>query len=121
YNRKAANELAQRLATFPGIAVHTFHALGRDVIRKAEQRAPALAPFAEDRTALGTLLSDCVERLLRRPDTAGHLLNYFVSYLAPARSEFDFDTIGEYYEYVRAFELRALNGSLVKSFEELAI
>lgn len=121
YNRRAADELAERLKPFPGITVRTFHGFGRDVIRSAEQRAPMLAPFAEDSAALGKLLSDCVERLAQHPATAGLLLDYFVSYLAPARSAFDFGTLGEYYEYVRAFELRTLDGVLVKSFEELAI
>ena len=49
------------------------------------------------------------------------LVRWFSEFFWPYRSEWDFKTRGEYYEYVESHELRTLQGELVRSFEECEI
>jgi DNA helicase-4 len=48
-------------------------------------------------------------------------MDYFGNHLTPYKSEKDFETLGEYYNYVKEQELRTIRGELVKSQEELEI
>ena len=46
---------------------------------------------------------------------------YFIEHFVPYKNEFDFKNKGEYYDYIKNYDLRTLNGDLVKSYEELEI
>ncbi len=121
FNRAAAKEIRERLPmALKGTEIKTFHAFGRGVIAK-HGVAPDISKMAEDEQLLLKVVNDWLLDLLgvSRPDDE---VTEFVAYnLAPYASQFDFDTPGEYHEYVRNWELRTLNGDLVKSFEELEI
>ena len=49
------------------------------------------------------------------------LIKWFSEFYWPFKSEWDFKTKSEYYQYVESHDLRTLGGERVKSFEELQI
>ncbi len=124
FGRDAASEMAKRIQQHTGASVKslTFHALGLEIIRKVEGVAPALAPHANDDAQLRVLLRQIlINDIARHPKLGRVLLKTFSEFYWPYKSEWDFKTRDEYYQYVEANELRTLKGELVKSFEELEI
>ena len=103
------------------LTVRTFHSLGMSIIGTVEGRLPALAKVAEDNKALFDLLKGITSDLLVDPKFSMIMLRWFEDHFVPYKSEHDFRTQGEYWEYIRANEIRSLKGDLVKSYEECEI
>ena len=121
FNRKVADEIRRRLKGDLSTAhVHTFHSFGRRVIAESES-APTISKLAEDDLALKRAVDTIICELLNDPEQSKAVIDFIVYHHAPYKSAFEFDTLGEYEEYVRDIELRTLSGVLVKSFEELEI
>ena len=121
FNRKAAEEIRERLPDdLAGAHVATFHAFGRRVIAEVEV-APSMSKLAEDEARLVAVIDQILVELVSDPRQSRAVTNFITSQRADYRSQFDFATPGEYYDYVRRSELRTLAGDLVKSFEELEI
>lgn len=121
FNRKAAEEIRERLPDdLAGADVATFHAFGRRVIAAVEV-APTISKLAEDEAKLISVIDRILVELLSDPRQSRAVTNFITRHRSDYRSQFDFDTPGEYYDHVRRNELRALNGELVRSFEELEI
>ena len=121
FNRKAAQEIRQRLPDdLAGTRVSTFHAFGRRVIADVEA-SPTLSKLAEDETMLPAVIDSILVDLAGDPRQSRVLADFITRHRADYRSQFEFDTPGEYYDHVRRIELRTLSGDLVKSFEELEI
>ena len=121
FNRKAADEIRGRLPDdLAGARVATFHAFGRRVIADAEA-APTMSKLAEDEARLVAVVDGILVELLGDRRQSAVVTDFISRHRAVYRSQFDFATPGEYYDYVRRSELRTLSGDLVNSFEELAI
>lgn len=121
FNRKAAQEIRERLPEdLAGAHVDTFHAFGRRVIADVEA-APTLSKLAEDEAMLPAVIDRILVDLVDDPRQSRVVADFITRHRAGYRSQFDFDTPGEYYDHVRRSELRTLSGDLVKSFEELEI
>ena len=122
YNRKAAEEVRERLShDLRGAAVFTFHALGRRIIAESSASAPSISRLAGDAYASLRAFDGILKSLLRDPDQAREVLEFIANHQASYRSAFSFKTPAEYDEYVRQVELRVLSGDRVRSFEELLI
>ncbi|MEL7801674.1 UvrD-helicase domain-containing protein [Sulfitobacter pontiacus] len=124
FGKDAAAEMANRIEERSGAVVDalTFHALGYGIIREVEGGAPALAPHASDDTQFRALLRDIlINDVATKAGLGGLLLKWFSEFYWPYKSEWDFKTKDEYYQYVETHELRTLQGDLVKSFEEWEI
>ena len=127
FAKNARNEMEERIRkrlgneTAHGIAVQTFHSLGMAIIGEAEGRRPALAKAAEDDKALFDLLKAIVDDLATERTFWGLLLKWFQARFAPYRSQHDFQTWGEYWNFIRRNEIRSLKGDRVKSHEECEI
>ncbi len=124
FGRDAATEMATRIEERSGAKVDamTFHALGNSIIRQAESGNPALAPHASDDKQFIALLRDIlVNDIIPLPGLGTSLLKWFSEFYWPYKSEWDFETKDEYYQYVEAHELRTFQGELVKSYEEWEI
>lgn len=124
FGKDAAAEMATRIEERAGAKVDalTFHALGNSIIRQVENGAPALAPHASDDKQFSALLRDILFKdVATQPALAVLLLKWFSEFYWPYKSEWDFKTKDEYYQYVESHELRTLQGDLVKSFEEWEI
>ncbi|MXW73539.1 MAG: AAA family ATPase [Chromatiales bacterium] len=104
-----------------GLSVRTFHSLGMSIIGASEGKSPSLAKVAEDDKSLYDLLKRIIADLIVNPKFAAIMLRWFRDHFAPYESEHEFQNQGEYWNYVRANELRSLKGELVKSYEECEI
>ncbi len=121
FNRKAAGEIRERLPDdLAGAHVATFHAFGLRVIAAVEG-SPALSKLAEDEAKLIAAIDAILVELLSNPRQGRAVTEFIERHRSDYRSQFDFETPGEYYDHVRRSELRTLAGDLVKSFEELEI
>ena len=127
FAKDARNELDERIRRRLGdevansVTVRTFHSLGMAIIGKAEGRRPSLAREAEDNLALLGLLKGIVADLLADRDLSMALLKWFQGQFAPYKNEQDFGSWGEYWDYIRRYDIRSLKGEKVKSSEECEI
>ncbi len=124
FGKDAAAEMAERIEERSGAAVDalTFHALGYDIIKQVEGGAPALAAHASDDKQFRALLRDILINDVAKQSGLGKLLlSWFSEFYWPYKSEWDFKTKDEYFQYVEEHELRTLKGDLVRSFEEWEI
>ena len=123
FARKAAEEMQQRLnqrVDVKGIVASTFHKLGKDIIAEVENRQPSISPL-KDEKMLEKYVDQWFEEMLADPPYKQFVLNYFGDYLYETVNSFDFETKGEYFEYIRANDIRTLKGEEVKSLEECLI
>ncbi len=124
FGSDAAAEMAKRIEERAGANVDalTFHALGYKIIREVEGTAPALAPHASDEAQFRALLRDIlINDVAKISGMAKLILKWFSDFFWPYKSEWDFKSKDQYYQYVESHELRTLQGKRVKSFEELEI
>ena len=127
FARNARDELAERAEKRLGgqaardMSVQTFHSLGLSIIGAAEGRRPSLAKTAADSMALLDLLKGIFADLLGHPEHGRALIRWLAYGAEPYRSQHEFRSQGEYWDYIRNQEIRSLQGELVKSFEECAI
>lgn len=124
FGKKAAAEMADRIKERSGVVVDalTFHALGNRIIREVEGSGPGLAAHASDDAKFRALLCDIlINDVAKIAGLGGVLLEWFSEFYWPYKSEWDFKTKGQYFQWVEARELRTLNGDRVKSFEEWEI
>lgn len=127
FARDARNEMEERLckrlgtATARGLTVRTFHSLGMAIIGEAEGKRPTLARSAENDRALFDILKGIVTDLLTGGKLSENLLKWFQDWFAPYRSEHEFRSWGEYWDYIRRHDIRSLRGEKVKSYEECEI
>ena len=127
FARDAQKEMEDRVRTRLGnsvgtqITVRTFHSLGMAIIGEVERKRPALSKVAEDEKALLVLLKGIITDLIANLKFSKIILRWFQEFFASYRSEHDFKTQGEYWNYIRTNEIRSLQGEMVKSFEECVI
>lgn len=123
FNRDAADELRTRIKERLGldVRVSTFHALGLDIIARVTGAKPSLPSWAgserQSQEHIQTLLTETISD----PATADAVRAYIQSHFAPYYSPFEFETEGEYFDYLKSVEMVSLNGETVKSFEEAEI
>jgi len=127
YAKDAQTEMEERIRRRLGdeaasdLSVRTFHGLGLSIIGGAEGKHPTLAKVAEDDRALFDLLKSIVADLLENQKFSNLMITWFQNHFAPYRSETEFRNQGEYWNYIRANEIRSLKGEKLKSFEECEI
>lgn len=127
FARNASNEMEHRLATRmgkharQGFSVKTFHSLGMSIMGDVEGRKPSVSHTADDPNALEGLLKEIVTDLIADTEHSRTLLAWLQNRYAPYKSEHEFANLGEYYAYIRQYDLRSLQGEKVRSFEECEI
>lgn len=123
FNADAAKELRERCKTKLGedVRAETFHGLGYQILKSVEPVAPTLSVLSTDQKKFSEFIdrfilelkSDAAAWKKARPFVLGHL--------RPHRPEAEFTSLQDYEAFIKAMELRALSGDLVKSFAELDI
>lgn len=124
FGKDAAAEMAERIKERAGVDLDalTFHALGNRIIREVEGKGPTLADHASDDAKFRVLLRDILLNEVASKAGLGQLiLDWLSEFYWPYKSEWDFKTQDNYFQWVEAHELRTLNGDLVRSFEEWEI
>ncbi len=127
FARDARDEMEERVrarlgdAIGPSLTVRTFHSLGMAILGEAEGKRPALASVAESYNALLRLIKSILADLLEDRQLSATVKEWFQDWFAPYRSEHDFKSWGEYYNYIRKYDIRSLHNETVRSFEECEI
>lgn len=124
FANKAAKEMQERIdhrLGKCGITTSTFHKLGKAIIAKVEGEQPSLTPLAEDDKALARQVSQWFEQHLKTPDYQRLAIDYFQHHLYPDANPFEFESEGEYYDYILANDIRTLKGEAVKSLGECLV
>jgi len=125
YGRKAADEMDERIKnklSTDKISATTFHSLGLDIIAQVEGQKPRIINFAEDEKAKTKWIQRYFEKLIGK-DTQYRefVLEYFSKYHYVERSNFDFKSKGDCYQYFNDNDIRTFKGEQVSSFGELYI
>lgn len=125
YGRKAAGEMDERIKdklSTNQISATTFHSLGLRIIAQVEGKKPNLSVFAEDEKIKSKWIQACFEKLIcENSQYRSLILVYFSKHYYVERSDFDFNSLGERYQYYNDNDIRTLKDEKVKSFAELNI
>ncbi|HBO3046067.1 TPA: UvrD-helicase domain-containing protein [Pseudomonas aeruginosa] len=124
FANKAAAEMQERIVHRLGkcsITTSTFHKLGKEIIAKVEGEQPSLSSLAEDEKALARKVNQWFEQHLKTPDYQKLAIDYFQYHLYPEANPFEFESEGEYYDYILANDIRTLKGEAVKSLGECLV
>ncbi|MGI2024419.1 UvrD-helicase domain-containing protein [Shewanella glacialipiscicola] len=124
YGSKAADEMDARIKNKLGtddIKASTFHSLGLKIIAEVEGVKPSLSPWADDQKAKEKWVHNTLEALIEDETYRKSLFEYFSRYYYVEKSPFEFESEGEYFQYLNANDIRTLKGEKVRSFGELYI
>lgn len=125
YGKKASIEMDERIAEKVGnigIKASTFHSLGLSIIGEVEGEKPILANFASDEYERGEFFKTLQDKIIEsNPSYREKLLEFFAYYLVEQKSEFDFKTAKEYFDYIKSEKFITLKGNKVRSYSELVI
>lgn len=123
FNRDVALEMDKRIFSELGLKlkVKTFHSLGLEIIAEYAKEKPSISELATDRVKLPRQILEFIEKRMDDENFAKTVTEYFLYYFSPYKSIFEFNSYGEYVNYLRKYEIRSLKGDLVKSFEECDI
>jgi DNA helicase-4 len=124
YGKNAAKEMDQRIKDKldnDEIKASTFHGLGIKVISDVEGVKPSLSPWVNDEKAKDKWVHNTLESLMLADDYRHKILEYFSKHYYVEKSAFEFESMGDYLDYLSANDIRSLKGDLVKSFGELYI
>jgi DNA helicase-4 len=124
FNKSVAKENEKKVNNIkPGITftVKTFHSLGRGIIGKSKKDMPTLSPLAKDELASKSKILELLRNRMKEENFAKLINDYFLWNFQTYRSIFEFNSLGEYYQYLRDNGTRALQGHRVESLEECEI
>ena len=96
--------------------------MGLEIIAHCQNEKPSVSELASDRVKLPRKIFEFIHDLMEEDEKFARVISeYFLFNSAPYKSVFEFNSYGEYINYLRNFEVRSLKGDLVKSFEECDI
>ncbi len=134
FTNQAAKEIQERLKERIGsedITAVTFHKLGKNIVADVEGVSPSITPYANDDNSLPIQVDQWVNEMLEQGDYLKDALKYFESYMYVEKNPFDFQTEGDYFNYLRNNAIRTLKvknndvltlkGELVKGHGERII
>jgi len=127
FNRAARDELQERIVekidspSVQDASVMTFHGLGYSIIGAATDRKPSVAKHADEAWKAAQYIREIIEKLFSDKGFERSLLEWFALHLHQYKSAFEFESLGEYYEYLEENDIVTLKGEKVKSYEECMI
>lgn len=119
YTKNAAEEMKKRIhsETNMNLDVCTFHKFGRDIISSVEGKSPTLTNIN-----LNKLIMGAVSDLIKTDDQYKiKLINYLLCNQYLYKTQFDYNDISSYEEYIKNNPFTTLKNQKVKSHEELVI
>lgn len=96
FTNKSASTLANRI-NIKGVEAKTFHKFGKDIITEVEDKQPSIF----DENQFKSLLTKFFTELLQNNNYLEKVTEYFINFLKPAKSQFDFENQGDYIQYVK--------------------
>ncbi len=110
FNKNAEEELKGRFKEKNiFVKVKTFHSFGLSVIAEVMSKKPALCPMTESPVNMAEFIKNTIFGLL---SSMGEFLDNFTNFIAyfgiPYKSESEFNSLGEYYDYQRNYDMKTL-------------
>lgn len=124
FGNKVAKEMKERLKERTGISgvrVGTFHSIGKDICSTVAGRSIDPSPLASDGGALRDFFQRTFDELRQDEAYQSLLVGYFMRYLFPEVNPFEFESLGDYYKYLKDHDLISLNLDPVKGYGECCI
>jgi len=126
FSKHAVEDIKKELSKVglsDGVTVQTFNAFGYGVTGEVEGNKPNLL-FGGSANA-DSKAKDLLNKALHNNNLDRKLkvrvANFFLYYVFPQPDVKSFETLDEYYSYVKSIKLVTFQGEVVKSFEELKI
>ncbi len=110
FNRNAKEELEGRLKEKNiHVRIQTFHSFGLSVIAESISQKPDLCPMTESSANMTRFIKNTIYELLT---SMGEFLDSFTNFIAyfriPYKSESEFSSLGEYYDYQKNHDMKTL-------------
>lgn len=141
FNKNAQEELEERFKQKNiQIQIKTFHSFGLNIIGKALSQKLDLCPMTESPVNMTKFIKDTIRELMASMGTFFKSFLDFIAYFSiPYKSEDEFNSRGEYYEYQKNYDMKTLKHEVeiqseqyeeslttlkeetVKSYQELVI
>jgi DNA helicase-4 len=96
FTRKSAESLKERINT-PGVEPQTFHKFGLTALQSVERRKPDIFDESNSRN----LFKSFLEELSNDHEYLASLTNFFINYIKIPKSQFDFESLGDYIQYLK--------------------
>ncbi len=118
FTTATAEEMKERLykETNEKIEVRTFHSLGKDIISKAKGKA-----IAKTNIELEKVINNVIDDFSLEPKFMKLVNVYFLEYFKEQKEDSEFETLADYYDYLRDKNIKTFKNESVKSFEEMEI
>ncbi|MBO4219434.1 MAG: UvrD-helicase domain-containing protein [Clostridia bacterium] len=118
FTNASAAEMKERIEKETGcrIAASTFHKLGLTIIARVDGVKPKISKIN-----LRTLIRDKIQDLIKNPAYMLALSTYLLFNRVKAKSEFEFESLSEYREYLLLNQPITIRGETVKSYGEMDI
>lgn len=118
FTNASAKEMVERIKkeTDTRIDVMTFHKLGKEIIALVEGKQPSLTNIE-----IPAFVTEEINELAKHHEFVFQISEFFLSYLKEYKTRFDFDSEGEYIEYLKGNKIKTLQNETVKSYEEMEI
>jgi DNA helicase IV len=122
FQRNSRAEITERLKKINiECETHTFHSFGLKVNAKAKKKKSSTANFIENNQLYYRFIQNRIEKLIIDSSESNEVRKFFISHFRPYQDKFNFETLGEYYKFIKTNNLVTLKGEYVKSLEELEI
>lgn len=110
FNKNAQKELQERFEK-KGITVqiNTFHSFGLQIIAQSMARRFDICPLSESPNNMNKFIKDSIFKLLASMGTFLKEFTQFIAYFSiPYKNESEFNSLGEYYDYQKDFDMKTL-------------
>ncbi|MGN7811611.1 UvrD-helicase domain-containing protein [Flavobacterium sp. 22076] len=102
FTNKSASTLAGRI-NIEGVEAKTFHKFGKDIIVACEGKQPSIF----DESQFKPLITRYFKDLIADPAYLQKVTQYFLDFLKPIKSQFDFENKGDYIQYLKDQNFRS--------------
>ena len=120
FNKNAQLELEERFDEKNlKIQIKTFHSFGLSIIGESLGEKPDICPMTESSNNMSKFIKDTIRELMA---SMGSFFEHFVDFVAyfsiPYKSEFEFNSLGEYYDYQKNYDMKTLKHKVETKGEE---
>lgn len=120
FNKNAQVELTERFeAKNIKVQIRTFHSFGLSIIAESLSQKLNLCPTAESQNNMTKFIQETIRTLMS--SMSGFLESFliFMSYFRiPYKSEYEFSSLGEYYEYQKNYDMKTLKHKVQEKGKE---
>lgn len=110
FNKNAQVELSERFKEKSiHVKIKTFHSFGLSVIAEAMAQKPDLCPMTESSANMTQFIEKTIHNLMAsRSIFLEDFINFVAYFSIPYKSESEFNSLGEYYDYQKSYDMKTL-------------